>query len=206
MQPEGLSVLLVKRTAEPLKDHWALPGSYVAESETIQIALDRTLEDKAGLTPDDIQYLEQLYTFDWIGKDPRGHAVTITYVALTNAFVPDNSPNHEPTKWFAVADLPVLAFDHTAFIDLACKRLRSKLHYTNIAFGLLPPTFTLAQLQQVYEAVLGVGLDKRNFRKQIIATGMLAETVKMTEGVSHRPARLYRFKQDKLTEIQQFLS
>ncbi len=201
-----LSVLLVKRSAEPSKNSWALPGGYVAQGETTRTALGRILGTKAGIKSSDLKHLEQLYTFDWVGNDPRGHAVTVTYMGLTQAFVPSTSDGHEPTCWFPLDTLPELAFDHIEFITLARKRLSSKLQYTNLAFALLPGLFSLAQLQQVYEAILGAPFDKRNFRKKIMATSMLMETSKSTEGVAHRPARLYRFKQSKLAEIQQFLS
>ncbi len=200
-----LQALLIQRSAEPLKHRWALPGGYVARGETTQTALDRILRDKAGVAATDIQHLEQLYTFDWVGDDPRGHAVTVTYMALCSGFAPDAAKAHEPTRWFDVEKLPQLAFDHIEFITLARKRLSSKLQYTNIAFGFLPELFSLAQLQQVYEAILGVQVDKRNFRKKLLAIGMLSETGQMTEKASHRPARLYRFKQTELAEIQQFL-
>ena len=206
VQHGRLGVVLIKRPVAPLKNYWALPGGYVAKGETTRTALDRILHDKAGLSGATIKYLEQLYTFDWIGKDPRGHAVTVTYLGLCTHEVIAHFDGNEQIQWFPFDKLPRLAFDHIEFIKLARRRLASKLQYSNIAFGLLPTVFTMLQLQEVYEAILGINLDKRNFRRQIIATQMVQATGKMTRGEAHRPAHLYKFKRRKLTEIQRFLS
>jgi len=189
-----LAVLLIQRTNEPFKDQWALPGGYSAAGETTREAMARVLSAKAGLQVKDLRFIEQLYTFDTVARDPRGHAVSVTYMGLSINLKPLVSENTQKPTFFSLDKLPELAYDHADIVHYALERLRSKITYTNAVHAFLPTSFTLTQLQVAYEAILGHSLDKRNFRKKIGATGLIKPTEKYYQEGAHRPARLYRFK------------
>lgn len=193
-----LSVLLIRRAAEPFKGSWALPGSYIAAGETTTDAMHRTLKAKAGVERTSLVFTEQLYTFDTVARDPRGHAVSVTYMALGRTITPAAVPSSQSPQFFALDELPELAYDHADIISYALERLRTKLDHTNIMYTLMPDRFTFTELQSAYEAVLGHPLDKRNFRKKIQALELLAETDEMKREGAHRPARLYEFAQHTL--------
>ena len=187
----GLEVLLIRRPNEPFSGQWALPGGYNPRGETTLAALERIVHTKAGLQVGDLAYMEQLYTFDTVARDPRGHAVSVTYLGCGRGLEPHQAGAE--TGFFAVSELPEMAYDHDKIISFALERLRSKLNYTNAAFAFLPPQFTLSALQQVYESVFMTELDKRNFRKKFLASGLLQPTEDFSRQGAHRPARLYEF-------------
>jgi ADP-ribose pyrophosphatase YjhB (NUDIX family) len=190
---------LVRRTCDPHMGLWALPGGWLDITENLEDAASRTLEETTGLTP---SYLEQLYAFGDVDRSPT-RVVSIVYWALLRAdevdaqvgvhAATDTAP--ENVRWVTVDDLPRLAFDHNHIVDYALWRLRNKVGYTRIAHGLLADTFTLAELREVYEAILGRRLDPANFRRQAENSGSLIPTDQFRTG-SHRPARLYRYNQD----------
>jgi 8-oxo-dGTP diphosphatase len=197
-----LKVLLIQRKLQPFQHTWALPGGFVRIDETIDEAARRELEEEAGVT--DV-YLEQLYTFGVLDRDPRERVVAVAYYAL--AKLSDHriraATDAMGVGWFGLDDLPKLAFDHTEIVSRAHERLRGKVRYAPVGFELLPPRFSLTQLQRMYEIILGKELDKRNFRKKILAMDLLVETDEYEQGVRHRAARLYRFdrrKYDRLTK------
>jgi len=195
---DKLEVLLIKRAKEPFKGEYALPGSYSAAGETSIESFERTLKIKAGCDPKQLKLIEQLYTFDTVARDPRGHAISITYMGLgRNIEAKKNVATEEP-EFYVVGEIPNLAFDHKKIIDYALERLRSKLAYTNAVFALLDSTFTLTELQKAYEIILGRSLDKRNFRKKMMSFDLLTETGEKLAKGAHRPAMLYRFKQTSL--------
>ena len=196
-----LSVLLIERTNEPFKNSYALPGAYNAAGETTFDAMSRTLKEKGGINADDLKLVEQLYTFDTVARDPRGHAVSVTYMGLGKDLEPEIKGNTESPEFFPVNDLPKLAFDHADIIKYAHERLKAKMTYTNAVFALLDPSFTMSQLQVAYEAVMGRNLDKRNFRKKFLSLGLIYETDEMFQEGAHRPARLYSFNQQKLESL-----
>jgi 8-oxo-dGTP diphosphatase len=198
---DQLSVLLIKRRNEPFKEEWALPGGYNSHGETTTEALRRILAKKTGVDIEEIGILEQLYTFDDIGRDPRGHAVSVVYMGLGRNINPGASATTEQPEFFPLTELPHLAYDHKNIIKYAHKRLSSKLTYTNAIFALLPQRFTLSQLQNAYEAVLGKKLDKRNFRKKFLALDLIKKTDGMFKEGAHRPARLYCFKDTTLKTL-----
>ncbi|HEX7483631.1 MAG TPA: NUDIX domain-containing protein [Candidatus Saccharimonadales bacterium] len=194
-----LSVLLLRRPNEPFKGSWALPGGYNPEGETTMQALERIIADKAGVSiAKDLSYVEQLYTFDTVARDPRGHAVSVTYMGCGRTITPTNDEN---IAFLSVNNLPDLAYDHADIIRYAHERLIAKLSYTNAVYAFLPSTFTLAELQSAYEAIFGYELDKRNFRKKFLSLNLIHETDKMKREGAHRPAKLYSFNQHTLESL-----
>ena len=196
-----LAVLLIRRDLEPFAGKWALPGGFVRVDETVDEAARRELSEETGLGR---VYLEQLYTFGGIDRDPRERVVTVAYYALVN--LADHrvkaATDAREAAWFAVSDLPALAFDHDAIAAMALERLRSKVRYRPLGFELLPPKFTLTMLQRLYEKVLERELDKRNFRKKVLAMGLLEELDEVEQDVAHRAARLYRFDKKRYRELE----
>ncbi len=202
LDEEDLQVMLIQRDLKPFEGQWALPGGFVRVEETLEEAARRELEEETGLK--DI-YLEQLYTFGEIKRDPRERVVTVTYYALVNLEGHDvhASTDARNAAWFSVNDLPKLAFDHETILRTAHERLRGKVRYQPIGFELLPEKFTLRQMQHLYEVILDRELDKRNFRKKVLGMEIVKETKEIEKDVAHRAARLYRFdkrRYDKLTK------
>lgn len=192
LRQRDLQILLIKRGSWPYEGMWAIPGGFVNIDESLESAAKRELQEETGVQ--DV-YLEQLYTFGDPGRDPRTRVITVVYFALLDAerVQVKAATDAADVSWFSVYELPPLAFDHAGIVEYALNRLRGKLDYTTIAFNLLPDQFTLRELQRVYEIILHKRLDKRNFRKKILSTGILEDTGdKKMEG-THRPARLYRF-------------
>ena len=190
IKDDKFKVLLTKRSIPPYKGVRALPGAFVKKEETLEEASIRVLKEKAGIYEN--LYLEQLYTYGEIKRDPRGRVITIAYFALVD---PEKIKISENAAWHSVYKLPKLAFDHKKIVKYAHQRLKYKMEYTAIALDILPELFTLTELQNFYELVLGEKLDKRNFRKKITSMGIVKPTDKYKLGV-HRPARLYTFKKD----------
>jgi len=189
---EELKIMLIQRGVAPFKGMWAIPGGFVRLDESLEDAARRELEEETGIRE---VFLEQLYTFGKIDRDPRTRVVSVAYYALTNLIGHhvDAASDASNAAWFALEDLPDLPFDHEKILDTAIERLRGKVRYQPIGFELLPDRFTLTQLQRVYEIVLDKEIDKRNFRKKILAMEILKDTGKVEKDVAHRAARLYRF-------------
>jgi 8-oxo-dGTP diphosphatase len=184
-----LQVLLIKRSAEPHKDMYSLPGGRL-EGESLPEAATRRLEIETGVK--DV-FLEQLYTFSEL--DDQG-SVAVAYWALVDRKSAMLAQRAEwQPAWCATDDLPALAFNNETVIEYAVTRLRNKLAYSNVAYSLLPSEFSLSQLQQTYEGILLRPLDKRNFRKRILSLGVLEETGRSASEGRHRPAKLYRFRE-----------
>ena len=195
-----LRVLLIQRGRPPFEGKWALPGGFVHVDESVDDAARRELLEETGLH--DV-FLEQLYTFGDVARDPRERVVSVAYYALVNlADHPARAATDaRDAAWFAANDPPTLAFDHAAILATALERLRGKVRYQPIGFELLPAKFTLSQLQHLYELVLERELDKRNFRKRVLAMGLLLETDETEQDVAHRAARLYRFDERKYERL-----
>ena len=198
---EELFVLLIKRANEPFKGTYALPGGYNAAGETTHNAMSRVLLQKAGVEVRDLKLVEQLYTFDTVARDPRGHAVSVAYMGLGKDIVPEAGQTTQTPQFFPVNSLPKLAYDHEAIIRYAHERLQSKVTYTNAVFALLDKVFTLSQLQSAYEAILCKPLDKRNFRKKFLSLDLIHATSEMQRQGAHRPARLYAFNKQELEAL-----
>ena len=207
LNDKRLQVLLVYRDNHPFIDKWCLPGGFIKMDETLEEASLRTLEEKTSVK--DI-YLEQLYTFGEINRDPRTRVIGVAYMALVNkkeTKIVDESKN---TDWFTIKQIgdelilendngiivrfPDLAFDHGKIIEYGLFRIRNKLEYTDIAFSLLPKEFTMAELQQVYEVILDKKLTKANFQRKIKNKVQCLNKYK-TGGF--RPAMLYKYNGKK---------
>jgi ADP-ribose pyrophosphatase YjhB (NUDIX family) len=196
----ALHVLLVRVARGGFAGRWALPGGRVRADEALDEAAVRLLATHTGLAG---VYLEQLFTFGHPQRDPHGRVVSVAYVGLVaqggrvpgrrRGGGPAAAPDGSDVAWRPVAALPPLAYDHRTVVDTGVARLRAKLGYTNLGYTLLPPAFTLGELQGAYEAVLGRTLDRRNFRKKILALGLLRPLGRQRRG-PHRPAALWAFR------------
>lgn len=196
--PATLWLPLVRRTRAPFAGDWALPGGPIPWNETLADTSVRTLNEAVQCEPG---YLEQLYSFGAVERSAQAQRlVTIAYWALFTEGSFDDcavSTGGDPNvAWFSADRLPSLAFDHGDIVAHALDRLRSKTEYSTVAYRLLGQHFTLTQLREVREAILGEAIDPANFRRQALALGHLEDTGAMTSGDRHRPSRLYRFRED----------
>jgi 8-oxo-dGTP diphosphatase len=211
----ALRTWLVRRSEPPHADRWALPGGFIQPGEPLEAAAARVLTSKAGLTG---LFLEQLYTFGAPDRDPRARVISIAYYALCDfarfsvraGAVPETTAARIEVPWEGETGGPVeltsdggarfsLAFDHADMVGLAVKRLRGKLDYAPIGFQLLPESFTLLELQQVHETILGRPVNKDSFRRRMLASGQLEATGVWQADVEHRPALRYRFSRRSAT-------
>ena len=194
-QESQLKVLLVKHAEGIIKDRWALPGGFVTYNENIDAAAYRLLNDLTGVKE---LYLEQLKAFGDVDRYPTKRVITIAYYALAR---PENYQLHagftaSDARWFSIDEIKDLPYDHDKILKFAFQRLKQKVKFEPIGFNLLPEKFTLLQLQDLYEAILEINLDKPNFRRKIMKMNLLISCNEKQKGVSHRAANLYRF--DKL--------
>ena len=187
LDEQSIKILLVRREEYPYKDCYSLPGGFVLDGETLEDSLQRTLKKKAGLTN---VYSEQLYNFGEVDRDPRMRVISCAYISLLDT----KKANIKDAMWMDlehIKDIP-MAFDHGNIIGEAIKRLRGKINYTDIVFHMMPEEFTISELQQVYEKILGEKLLAPAFRRTI--SDKLEDTGKMTGNAGHRPSRLFRYK------------
>jgi len=191
-RPE-LRVLLVRRASAPYAKHYALPGGFIRMGESLERAVRRELREETAITP---RYLEQLYTFGDCGRDPRGRVISVAYLALVR--MDDHHPiaasDALAVAWHPVGKLPKLAFDHDAIVDWALSRLRAKVRYAPVGFDLLPEEFPLSAVHRLYEIVTGMKFDLSNFRKRLLATGVVVPTGE-TRTIDRAKATLYRVDQ-----------
>ena len=201
LDDESLKVMLIERAIKPFKGKWALPGGFVNVGESLDDAAERELREETGLRQ---VFLEQLYTFGNPKRDPREHVVSVAYFALTNLEGHDVKADTDAANaaWFAVDDLPQLAFDHEAIVEAALDRLKGKVRYQPVGFELLPEKFTLTQMQKMYEMILEKEMDKRNFRKKVLKLGVLRDTNEVQKDVSHRAAKLYEFDEKAYRKLE----
>lgn len=199
---DGKLLVLLIEMKNKFKGLWALPGGLIENNETLGTAAQRILKEETGLSE---YYLEQLYTFSRLKRDPFARVISTAYFALLPDINIELKPSAKYTsvRWYPVKKLPALAYDHEHIIKYAKQRLAWKISYTNVAWSLLPSKFTLTELQKVFEAALDKKLDKRNFRKKIEKVALLKETKQSKLEGAHRPARLYEFisKKKKIIEI-----
>ena len=187
-----LKILLIKRGEAPYSDYWALPGNLVYLTENINDAAARVLYELTGL---ENVYLEQVETFGTVGRHPLGRVVTTAYYSLVKIddFRVYPQSHVEEVKWIPLSKVDKLAFDHNKILEACVSKLRKIVRGRPVGFELLPPKFTLSELQRLYESILEQELDKRNFRKKMLSMKILIELDEYQEGVAHRPARLYKF-------------
>lgn len=197
----GLSVLLIKRGIEPYKDSWAFPGGFLNMDETAEQGALRELQEETGVH--DI-YIEQLQAFTGVDRDPRERVLTIAFLAFVRQvdYEVIGGDDAAEARWFPVEELPALAFDHADIMRVALDRLRWKIQYEPLAFRLLNSTFTMTQLQTIYEAVLGQTFDRRNFHKKMLTMEYVVATEETVSG-SGRPATLYRFDEVRFKKIME---
>ena len=202
LDEEDLKIILIQRDRAPYKGKWALPGGFVQIDETLEEAAKRELKEETGIQN---VFLEQLYTFGDLKRDPRDRIVSVAYYALVNLRDHEIKATTDARNaaWFSIDDIPSLPFDHNRIVEVALKRLRGKVRYEPIGFELLPEKFTLTQLQGMYEKILEQAIDKRNFRKKILGMGLLEETDEVQMDVAHRAARLYRFEEEKYLQLKE---
>lgn len=198
---KDLQILLIKRKIDPYKGGWALPGGLVLGDENLDDAVKRELQEEAGIKPD---FLEQLYTFGNVGRDPRNRVVSVAYLGLVNPSYHQlfADSDAEDAQWFDVNSLPTLAFDHQEIIDRALERLRSKLQYQPIGFNLLREEFPFSDLERLYSTILGKEIDRRNFRKKILSFELLTPTLLQKKEGSGRPAKLFTFNKNKYQQLE----
>ena len=196
-----LKILLIERNEEPFKEWQALPGNFVNNDESLDDAAERILYELTGFRG---IYMQQFYTFGDLNRHPEGRVITVAYFAMIRLH-----GQNEPTpvtgyakraSWVAVNDIPKLAFDHNQMFEKGFEKIKNKISYQPIAFELLPEKFTLTQLQNLYEIILNKKLDKRNFRKKILAYDILKELDEKQKGVSYRAAKLYKFDKRKYSK------
>jgi len=197
-----LKILLIERNEDPFKDWWALPGNLVGEEESVDQSASRILYELTGLS--DV-YMEQYYTFGEVNRHPQGRVITVAYYAMLRlggdkALKPLTN-YAKKAQWINVSELPKLAFDHQHIFDKGLEKVKRRIKHLPIAFELLPEKFTLTQVQNVYELILGKKLDKRNFRKKILSFGVLKELDEKQKGVSFRAATLYKFDKRKYAKL-----
>ncbi len=192
VQDQRLKVLLIKRRHEPYIHHWALPGGFIRSGESLQDAAERRLFEETHVK--DV-YLQQIRAFGKPKRDPRARVISIGFYALVGStrIKPIADSDAEDVGWYCVTELPTLAFDHNLIITTALQNLQVNLEDTPVAFQLLTEKFTLTELQKVYELIENKPLDKRNFRKKMLSSGILTETGELKKEGRHRPAQLYRF-------------
>jgi len=195
-----LKLLLIRRAHSPHKGKWALPGGFVHIDEGLDEAASRELQEETGVSS---VYLEQLYTFGKPRRDPRERVITIAYYALipSDKMQLQAATDAEAVGWFGMNELPKLAFDHADIVSMAHERLVAKLDYSTLAFQFLPESFTLHELQDIYEIICQEEVDKRNFRKWALDLDQLEESGGKRTGGAHRPAKLYRKKFPDKVEI-----
>lgn len=197
-----LHILLIQRKYGEHKGQWALPGGFVLDEESLRTAVARELKEEAGI---EVDYLEQLYTFgDEVERDSRQRVVSVAYVGLVNptGLEPKANTDALDAQWFPISDIPKLAFDHDEMIAMAKNRLASKLSYQPIGFDLLNKEFPFSDLEQLYMTILDQKIDRRNFRKKLMSFGILEELDKSSQKGSGRPAKLFRFNQQKYKELE----
>jgi len=195
-----LKVLLIKRGEEPYEEKWALPGYFVYPNEDLDSADKRVLEELTGLKN---VFLEQVKTFGRPDRHPFGRVITVAYFSLIRIshYSIQAASIAQQAQWHTIATIKDLAFDHKEILIACFERLKLMVKNRPIGFELLPPKFTLTELQHLYESILETELDKRNFRKKILSMDLLIDLNEVQEGVAHRPARLFQFDQNKYNKF-----
>ena len=196
---ERLQVLLIERGIEPFKGRWAFPGGFLKMDETAEDGALRELKEETGL---ENAYIQQLHTFSDPNRDPRERVITIAYYALVKIQEVKCCDDAASARWFPLDEIPPLAFDHDFILRMATQRLREQIHFQPIGFELLPKKFTIKELQSLYEAILGINFDRRNFSKKMLHLEILTELDETIWPTPKREAKLYKFNSDKYEELK----
>lgn len=195
-----LNVLLVKRGIEPYKGKWAMPGGFLKPDEPAHECARRELREETGLEQ---AYMEQFHTYSTPDRDPRERVITIAYLALVKIQDVHGGDDAADARWFPVSRVPQLAFDHDVILRDALSRLRERIHFHPIGYDLLPEKFTVRELQTLYEGILDIRFDRRNFAKKMFHLELLDEIDDTAKPPTKREAKLYTFNLDKYNEFKQ---
>lgn len=196
----SLKVLLIERGIDPYKGSWAFPGGFLNMNESAEEGAARELEEETGLT--DV-YIEQLQAFSAVNRDPRERVITIAFYALVNISEVQAGDDAAKAQWFKLSEIPSLAFDHEHILRVAMSRLKERLHFEPVGFELLPDNFTLSELQNLYEAILEVKFDRRNFHRKMIELGLVEQADPNQVRISRKQPIIYRFNAGKYRELKQ---
>ena len=194
-----LKVLLIERGIEPFKGCWAFPGGFLNMDEDALAGARRELKEETGLED---AFIEQFHTFSEPGRDPRGRVITIAHYALVKIQEVEGGDDAAQARWFPIGEVPPLAFDHDRILRMAMSRLKEKIHFEPVGFELLPDVFTMPQLQNLYESILEVHFDRRNFASKMLKLGILEDTGARPAGASSRIPVSYRFNKEKYNELK----
>ena len=195
-----IKVLLIQRGIEPFKGKWAFPGGFMKIDETAEDCAKRELEEETGLKNTSV---EQFYTFTDVNRDPRERVITIAHYALVRLSEVKGGDDATFAQWFSMDEIPSLAFDHDRILRMAINQLKERICFEPIGFDLLPEIFTMSKLQNLYEAILEVKFDRRNFYNKMLKLGILSEAEPRPKNASRRTPSKYRFNSDKYAELKQ---
>ena len=196
----SIKVLLIQRGIEPYKGKWAFPGGFMQIDETVEECARRELEEETGLKNASV---EQFYTFSDVNRDPRERVITVAHYALVRLSEVKGGDDAASAQWFAENEIPSLAFDHDRILRMARNCLKERICFEPIGFELLPEVFTMSELQNLYEAILEVKFDRRNFYNKMLKLGILTEAEPRAEQASRRTPTKYRFNAAKYAELKQ---
>ncbi|MDE5794175.1 MAG: NUDIX hydrolase [Muribaculaceae bacterium] len=196
---EELKVLLIERGIDPYKGHWAFPGGFLNPDESAETGALRELKEETGI---ESAYIEQFHAYSVPDRDPRERVITIAYMALVKIQEARGGDDAADAKWFPIGKTPSLAFDHDLILRDALARLRERIHFHPIGYDLLPEKFTMKELQTLYEAVLGVHFDRRNFAKKMQHLDILVQLDETIWPTPKREAFLYKFNLEKYNELK----
>lgn len=197
---EGLSILLVQRGIDPFKGRWAFPGGFLRMDEDADTGARRELMEETGFEAESIT---QFGAFTAVDRDPRERVITIAYLALVRKGDVQGGDDAADARWFPVTAVPPLAFDHDRILRIALERLKEQIHFRPVGFELLPEVFSMSQLQALYEAILGVRFDRRNFASKMLKLGLLQPTGQRPADAARRIPQLYRFNLQKYDDLKQ---